>query len=215
MRYFKILTFIFVSIISCKHENPLALKPVKADSSFSKSGHDILEILPFTTNKLNLSQITNGVDSFEFRFWLPEKTLDTINILSIKNIHNEWETTITKFIAIPPDYEFKRGDTTNYLKQAIVKFTPTSKISSDVNIKLIIDTLAMFDLQNSPSNAIIEEGQVFSSGSIRYTLEFADKNNYRALYYSTGERDFGLTGFDKTFEQFLNFIKRHYKINIY
>lgn len=215
MQQFIILITILVSIVSCRDEDHLALKPVKADSSFSKSGHDIAEILPSITNKLNLTSITNGVDSFEFRFWLPEEKLDTISVLSIKNVRSKWESKISKFVAIIPDYEFKRGDTTNYLRLATIKLISTSNISPNININLIIDTLAMLDLQNSPSNAKIEEGQEFASGDIRYTLEFADKNNYRALYYSTGSRNVGLAEFDKTFEQFLHFIKRHYKANFY
>ena len=200
---------------SCKQKHHLTLKKVKADSSFSKTGHDILELLPVTTTKLGLSQITNGVDSFEFRFWLPEKSLDTINVLSIKYTSNNWESTLTRFVAILPDYEYRKGDTTNYLRQAIIKFIPSVSVKPNINISLIVDTLAMFDLQNAPSNAKIEEGQEISSGSSRYTLEFADKDSYRAVYYTRAQRNSGLIVFDDTFEKFIKFIKRHYKINIY
>ena len=213
MKYFKILIFIVLSIVSCKHENHLALKQVKTDSSFSKSGQDILELLPLTTDKLNLLQINKGVDSFEFRFWIPEKNLDTIDILSIHYSSNKWESTLTKFVAVLPKLEIRRGDSTNYFKQETINHINTLSIKPNININAIIDTLANYDLQNSPSNSEIEAGQAYSSGDIRYILEFADKTNYRVLHYLRASRNSGLSAFDKNFEQFLNFIKSYYKIN--
>ena len=214
MKHFIVLFLVFVSLISCSNEPHFILNTVKSDSSFSKHGYDIIEVLPATTRKLLLPPISKGVDSFECRFWLRGgKISDTINILSIKYSSNKWESTLTKFFAILPDHEFRRGDTTNYFRQETIKYVNTLSIHPDINTNAIIDTLANFDLQNSPLNAEIEAGQAYSSGDIRYILEFADKTNYRVLHYFRASRNSGLAAFDKNFEQFLNFIKRHYKIN--
>ena len=213
MRYFTILIIIFNFLISCKQENRATLNPVRVDTSLSKHGLDILEVLPLTLKNLNLPQINKGVDSFEFRFWLPQKNLDTINILTIKYTANGWSSTLTLFLSVLPEHEYRRGDTTNYFRQSSIKFATTSYIIPDIDINLIVDSLAYFDLQNSPLTTEIEQGQVLSSGDIRYILEFADKKNYRVLHYLKARRNSGATAFDKTFEQFLSFINRHYKID--
>ena len=213
MRHFTILIIIFNFLISCKQEHKVTLNQVSIDTSISKYGHDILDALPLITHELNLPAINNGVDSFEFRFWLSQKSLDTFNILTIKWTANTWKSTLTRFLAVLPDHEYRRGDTTNYFRQSTIKFVSTSLIIPDIDINLIIDTLANYDLQNSPSISEIETGQVSSSGDIRFIMEFADKHNYRALHYFKSSRNEGATAFDKTFEQFLSFIKRHYKID--
>ena len=214
MKRFKVLIILFNFLISCKQEHKVTLNPVKIDPSISNYGSDILEALPITLNALSLPQINKGVDSFEFRFWLPQKSLDTINILTIKYAENRWISIVTKFLAVLPDHEYRRDDTTNYFRQPTIKFATTSNIIPNIDINLIVDTLAYFDLQNSPSNMEIEKGQALSSGDTRYILEFSDKNNYRVLHYLSATRNSGATAFDKTFEQFLSFIKRHYKIDI-
>ena len=214
MKHFTILIIIFNLLISCKHEHKVTLNQVRIDTSISKYGFDILEALPIITHELNLPPINKGVDSFEFRFWLPQKSLDTINILTIKCTANTWKSNLTTFLAVLPDREYRQGDTTNYFRHSTIKFANTSTITPDIDINLIIDTLANYDLQNSPLNSEIETGQVSSSGDIRFILEFADKHNYRALHYFRSSRNEGATAFDKTFEQFLSFIKRHYKIDI-
>jgi hypothetical protein len=202
-------------LASCNDDTPnISLRPVKSDTTKSKHGHDILEVLPETTSKISLSPIKNGTDSFEFRFWLPAKDLQTINVLSIKYVSNKWVSTLTSFLPILPEHNFKRGDTTNYFRQETISNLTTKIITPDINIDSIIKALAEFDFQNSPDNTEIELGQALSTGDTRYILEFADKRNYRVIHYLNANRNSNKIPFDDNFVKFLELLKKHYAIEI-
>lgn len=215
MRHFSILICIFLLLASCNDEIPdISLRPVKSDTTISKYGHDILEVLQETSSKLNLAPIKNGTDSFEFRFWLPAKDLQIINILSIKYAGNKWVSTLTSFLPTLPEHDFKLNDTTNYFRQETITNLTTKTIIPNIDIESIIKQLAEFDFQNSPNNAEIELGQALSSGEIRYILEFADKRNYRAIHYLHAIRNVNKISFDDDFAKFLEIVRKHYVIEV-
>lgn len=200
---------------SCNDDAPnISLRPVKSDTTKSKYGHDILEILPETTSKINLASITNGTDSFEFRFWLPAKNLQTINVLSIKYVDNKWVSTLTSFLPVLPEHDFKPNDTTNYFRHETITNLTTKTIIPNINIESIVKQLAEFDFQNSLTNAKIEFGQTLSSGDTRYLLEFADKQNYRVIHYLNASKNSNKIPFDENFIKFIALIKKHYAIEI-
>ena len=202
-------------LASCNGDKPnISLRPVKSDTTISKYGHDILEVLPETTSKLNLAQIKNGTDSFEFRFWLPAKDLQTINVLSIKYAGNKWVSTLTSFLPVMPDHDFKRFDTTNYFRQETITNLTSKTVTPNIKIESIIKQLSEFDFQNSPNNSEIEFGQAPSTGGTRYIMEFADKKNYRVIHYTNDPRYPHNIPFDNNFFKFLEFIKKHYSIEI-
>ncbi|MBS1732131.1 MAG: hypothetical protein JST02_02435 [Bacteroidetes bacterium] len=190
------------------------MHPVKSDTTKPKYGYDILEVLQETTSKLNLASIKNGTDSFEFRFWLPAKDLQTINILAIKYTDGKWLSTLTSFLPTLPEHNFKRNDTTNYFRQQTITNITTKPITPNIDIQLIVKKLAEFDFQNAPTNAEIELGQAISSGDTRYMLEFADKQNYRVIHYLNASRNSNKISFDDNFIKFIDLIKRHYGIEI-
>ena len=215
MRHITILFCICTLLASCNADTSnIYLRPVKSDTTKSKYGHDIIEILPETTSKLNLASLQNGTDSFEFRFWLPAKDLEIINVLSIKYTDNKWVSTLTTFLPVIPDHEFKRFDTTNYLRQETITNLTSKIVNPNIKIELIIQQLSKFDFQNAPSNSEIELGQTASTGGTRYLMEFADKNNYRVIHYTNYPRYPGKIPFDDNLLKFLEFIKKHYNIEI-
>ena len=192
----------------------IALHPVKPDTTKSKYGCDILEVLPETISKLNLASIKNGSDSFEFRFWLPAKDFQTINILSIKYSAKRWVSTLTSFLPVLPEHDFNRNDTTNYFRQQTITNTTTKPITPNIDIELIVKKLAEFDFQNAPTNAEIELGQSLSGGDTRYMLEFADKQNYRVIHYLNASRNSNKIPFDDSFIKFIDLLKKCYSIEI-
>lgn len=213
MRYFTILICILISLASCNDDRTnISLRPVKSDTTKSKDGHDILDVLPETTSKINLAPIKNGTDSFEFRFWLPAKDLQTIKVLSIKYAGNKWVSILTSFLPIMPEYDFKPYDTTNYFRQAKIANLTKKTVTPNIDIESIVKRLAEFDLQNSPDNAELEKGQNISGADIRYILEFADKHNYRVIHYLKSPRLPSEISFDKKFSDFLDFIKTKYNL---
>ncbi|MEO7306815.1 MAG: hypothetical protein ABIR78_07010, partial [Ferruginibacter sp.] len=215
MRHFTILICILKLLASCNNDAPnISLQSVKSDTTKSEYGYDILEVLPETTSKINLSSIKNGTDSFEFRFWLPAKDLQTINVLSIKYADNKWVSTLTSFLPVLPEHDFKRNDTTNYFRQETITNLTTKSIIPNIDIESIIKQLAEFDFQNSPNNTEIELGQALSTGDTRYILEFADKRNYRVIHYLNANRNSNKIPFDDNFIKFLEVIKKHFAIEI-
>ena len=216
MRHFTIPIFIFILLTSCKADTlNISLRPVKSDTTKSKYGHDILETLQLTTSKINLTNIKNGTDSFEFRFWLPAKDLQTINVLSIRYTGKIWVSTLTSFLPVLPDHVFKSNDTINYFRKTTITNLTTKTLTPNIKIESIINQLAEFDLQNSPENSKIELGQTPSTGGTRYIMEFADKKNYRVVHYSKYTRNNGNIPFDNIFLNFLEFIKKSYGIEIF
>lgn len=215
MRHPTILFCIFILLASCNNDAPnISLHPVKSDTTKSEYGYDILEVLPETTSKINLTSIKNGTDSFEFRFWLPTKDLQTINVLSIKYADNKWVSTLTSFLAVMPDYDFKRFDTTNYFRQETITNLTSKTVTPNIKIESIIKQLSEFDFQNSPNNSEIEFGQAPSTGGTRYIMEFADKKNYRVIHYTNYPRYPHNIPFDDKLLKFLEVIKKYYSIEI-
>ena len=215
MRHFTILICTFILLASCNDDTSnISLGSVKSDTTKSKYGHDILEVLQETTSKINLAPIKNGTDSFEFRFWLPAKDLQTINVLSIRYVDNRWVSTLTSFLPVIPEHDFKRFDTTNYFRQGTITNLTTKVVTPHIKIESIRKRLAEFDFQSSPNNSEIELGQTPSNGGTRYIMEFADKKNYRVIHYTNYPRYPRNIPFDDNFFKFLEFIKKHYELEI-
>ena len=202
-------------LASCNDDaSNISLRPVKSDTTKSIYGNIILEVLPETTTKINLATIKNGTDSFEFRFWLPAKDLQTINVLSIKYVGNKWVSTLTSFLPVMPDHDIKRFDTTNHFRQESITNLTTKTVTPNINIESIIKRLSEFNFQNSPNNSEIELGQSPSTGGTRYIIEFADKKNHRVIHYIKYPRYPNNIPFDDDFLKFLEFIKKHYELEI-
>lgn len=194
-------------LFSCQRKpKQILLNSVSVDTTISQRDEPILAALPANSEKLKLHPITNGTDSFEFRFWLPKKEIDVINILCIRYSHNQWISDLASFHPKYPDTQ----DRYEKFKEIEIENYKHTSINPDLNINQVIDSLSILDLQNAPPNSEIETSE---DGVTRYILEFSDKKNYRVIHYFWPQKNPKNVEFDKKFTAFIELIRRNYKID--
>ncbi len=203
------IILILFLLFSCERkQNQILLKKVSIDTTSPKWGKEILAALPENSKKLKLQSLVNGTDSFEFRFWLPKKETDVINVLCIKFLHNQWISDLISFHPKYPDTQ----DRLEKFKQIEIEDYKHLTINPDLNINQVINSLSILDLQNSPAISEIEK-ETSENGVTRYILEFADKNNYRVIHYFWPSKNPKNIEFDKKFTAFIKLIRKNYKID--
>lgn len=208
-KLFFFISLILISLLSCRR-NPkqILLKSVSIDTTISQWGEPILSALPANSEKLKLHPITNGTDSFEFRFWLPNKETDVINILCIRYSNDQWISDLASFHPKYPDTR----DRYERFKEIEIEDYKQASTNVDLNINQVIDSLSILDLQNAPSNSEIEK-EINEGGMTRYILEFADKKHYRVIHYFWPSKTPKNIEFDKKFTAFIGLIRKNYKID--
>ncbi|RYE58251.1 MAG: hypothetical protein EOP48_03960 [Sphingobacteriales bacterium] len=188
------------------------LHPVAIDTAtYLKPGYaPIVQSVPTVSKKLGLSDLKSGVDSFEIRFWLPNrKGEEQIRVLSIGYTNNSWFSKLVSFnLKYPESYEdqterFAKIEPCNVINEVVLP---------GISIEALIDSINILNLQNAPSNLVLNKGQNLAGAPTRYMIEIADRNNYRIIHCYQAERENGAIEFDKKIDALLNFLKRYYQI---
>jgi len=212
MRVFKYPLLLLI-VFSCNHRNSdTFFKAFKKDST--QSNDKTIGALPIITSKLGLPPITNGVDSFEMRFWLPY-TLDPPKnalVLRIRYSQNKWLFNQTVFWSRIPEH--LASDTINYFRQTTIDSVKQISFSSPIDVQSVVKELQLLDLQNSPSQNEINEGQMIDNFHPVYAFEFANTSSYRVFTYTCADRHPKLNEFDHKVRRFIKFLQTELDIKL-
>ena len=213
MRHYNNFLIIILTVLSCNSERQqLHLHPVAPDTAnYLKASYaPVVQSVPIVSKKLGLRELQSGVDSFEIRFWLPNrKGEEQIRVLSIGYLNDSWFSRLVSFNLKYPESYVDEAD-------RFAKIEPRNVINEPVlpqiSIEALIDSINNLNLQNAPSNLVINNYQSNNSNPTRYMIEIADRNNYRIIHCFMTERENGAIAFDKKLGTLLNFLRRFYRI---
>ncbi|MHA4847874.1 hypothetical protein ACX0G7_27150 [Flavitalea antarctica] len=188
------------------------LHPVALDTASYLKQHyaPVVQSVPIISKKLGLSDLQPSVDSFEIRFWLPNrKGEEQIKVLAIGYSNNSWFSKLVSFnLKYPESYE----DETERFAKIEPRNVIHEPVMPGISIEALIDSINHLNLQNAPSNLVINKEQNLAGAPTRYMIEIADRNNYRVIHCYQAERENGAIEFEKKIATLLNFLRRYYQI---
>ncbi|RYD74091.1 MAG: hypothetical protein EOP53_18940 [Sphingobacteriales bacterium] len=166
------------------------------------------------TQKIDLPLINNGVDSFEYRFWLNggSGSGDLINLIRIRFDSAAWIISETLIWSHIPEYEYKKGDTVNHLLETVVDSTKTRIITPLISISAFIDSLQQHNLEQAPLSLDIKKSFAQHMDGNGQTIELADKHQYRKIFYTCPITITGLQDFHQSMKSLFLFLQRNLKI---
>ena len=203
--------FSFLLISCVDNSQGKAFRPIVSDTPTTRFERHMAEAFSDFTKKLNLPPITNGVDSFEYRFWL-HVNANIINLIRIRHDHNSWTMTETIIWSHIPENNYSPFDTTNQLLETLVDSTKTRKIKPNISVASFIDSLQFYNLEQAPLNSEIEGSFALSTDAITQTFELADKLGYRRITYTCPGSIVSLENFHNSVYKLLKFLKRSLNI---
>jgi hypothetical protein len=133
------------------------------------------------TNALNLSQINQGVDSFELRLWSSLAPTDLAILTILKFIDSAWHLTETQYW-ISYTNKYPAPDL------FILDSSTTKKQGHKVEFSALIDSIESFNLQNIPDQNKIPDFRDGTADGMYYTLEVATKTKYKIFSYHNPAR---------------------------
>lgn len=195
-----------VCFIHCR-ENPSGhnFQAIIVDTTL-KHESDLLEAFPDFTRKVHLPSLENGVDSFEYRFWLPVEA-NIINLIRIRYDSSKWLLTETIIYSHIPDYNFDRLDKKNHLLEVVIDSTNTRSVVPTIAIDAFIDSLQAYNFERAPTNLEIASSFALPSDAWSYTIELAGKKSHRIILYTCPGSTNSLEAFHNSFGYFLQFIR--------
>mgnify|MGYP003577401873 CR=1 FL=1 len=176
--------FFYLCILACLGCQNSSNLQIKRDNSPSKLRREIpgdyngsFYINSFfdLPRKLRMKELYNGFEDLQIRIWYDESFRDTVNVISLTLVDGKW-TAEVRDIALLYDgvnnYQEVRVKDTILIKQPKSNWKTIEKAIIDNDI------LNLPDFQDIPGYAhmLPTDGNVF-------TVEVADKNNYRIYAY--------------------------------
>jgi hypothetical protein len=203
---FYIIILASVCFVHCKQrQSGSKFKAIMADTTL-RDESDLLKAFPDFTRKVHLPSLENGVDSFEYRFWLPGEA-NIINLIRIRYDSSKWVLTETIIYNHIPNYDFSRLDKRNHLLDVVVDSTATRSIVPTIAIDAFIDSLQGYNFERAPSNIQLAGSFALPTDAWSYTIELAAKNSYRIILYTCPCSTNSLEWFHNSFGYFLKFIR--------
>jgi hypothetical protein len=141
----------------------------------------LLQDLSAKTKALNISPITNGVDSFELRIWHGLSIATPQWLVILKNQDSAWLLTHTDYWF---DYQWTNGKPAKVLLDS--SFTKSLAVPS--NIFRIVDSIRQLKLDTFPSQNEIPGFQDNVADGVFYQIEIATPTFYKAVRYGNPNR---------------------------
>jgi hypothetical protein len=153
------------------------------DHEFKSHATDSLLLLNLSAKSkaLNLSPITNGVDSFELRIWHGLSIATPNWLIILKYQDSAWHLTNTDYWVT---YQWTNGSPGKMLLDS--SFTKSLAVPS--NIFNIVDSIHQFRLDTFPSQIEIPRFQDKVADGVFYQIEVATPKYYKAIRYSNPSR---------------------------
>jgi len=190
-----------ILVESCNSDNSVAVPHFKASIpdtlDYSYKRHLNL------VNALSLSDISQGVDSFELRIWSSLGATDLAILTILKFVDSTWQLTETQYW-ISYINRYPKAD------KIVLDSLITKRQNPSTSFSNILDSIKHFNLDTIPNQSRIPGFRDRTADGMGYTIEFAKKDIYNLVFYHNPNRY--KDSINKNVTETLNFFQRNLNV---